>query len=155
MKYLNKKNRELLENIIKAIKESKIDFKNKRDVVNLYNLINKELEKDFTSYELNQLINNYEKNTKIMKFLKKLSNKYNKILYAGLQDYNFNNDSEVKKLCKNFSHISCNYVKSKVLDIAISKSKDWNGYWEFIDSENGKIKGLKFIDQDILDRVLA
>ena len=134
---MSKLDKELVNNILDNLKNKRINFKKKKDIIKTYENLNKYI-----------LSNN--KSLKVSKFLKNLANEYNNILYRDLCKYNFKDNTDLKDLCNRSKIRGFKKVKSGLLDIAQKKLNKWEGLWSFCNYKKGRILNIKLIDPDIL-----
>ena len=133
---------------------SKIDSKqlNYNEYINIYNIINKKLDKENISiYDINNfLLKENKKNEKIHKFIKHKNKKIIIEAYkSDLWKENINNLNQISKLNK--KKIEQNYINL----FKIKYSKNWNGYWTSINiNSRGRIININTIDIDDINYII-
>jgi len=145
--------KELVNDIINILKNKRVNFNKKKDVIRTYETINKSIiSKGFSPYDINNLLNN-QKSLKVSVFLKTLANEYNKILYKDLCKFNFKDNESLKDICNRSKIRGYKKIKTGIIDIAKDNINKWEGFWSFCDYKKGKINDIKFIDPDILKKL--
>lgn len=145
--------KELVNDIITILKNKRVNFNKKKDVIRTYETINKSIiSKGFSPYDINNLVNK-QKNLKVSVFLKTLANEYNKILYKDLCKFNFKDNDSLKDICNRSKIRGYKKIKTGIIDIAKDNIDKWEGFWSFCDYKKGKINDIKFIDPDILKKL--
>tara|TARA_A100001015_G_C15005664_1_gene720540 strand:- start:1223 stop:1729 length:507 start_codon:yes stop_codon:yes gene_type:complete len=99
-------------------------------------------------YDINKLINYYDKNNKLIDLLKKISSLRNKYFVVRSQ-----NTILWKNNIDNLKNYFKKYKKSKIEEAFINLLKkykyDWNGLWTIFDiDKNNNIKNINVFDQD-------
>ena len=100
------------------------------------------------SYDINKLINFYDKKNKLIDLLKKISSLRNKYIVVNSQKTQLWKDN-INNLKNKFKK----YNKAKIEDAFIHLLKkykyDWNGLWTIFDiDKNGNIKNINVFDHD-------
>ena len=133
---------------------SKIDSKqlNYNEYINIYNIINKKLDKENISiYDINKfLLKENKKNKNFHKFIKHKNKKIIIEAYkSDLWKENINNLNQISKLNK--KKIEQNYINL----FKIKYSKNWNGYWTSINiNSRGRIININTIDIDDINYII-
>ena len=147
--FLEKVTKILDESIIKKIASNNINFE---DINNLHNEIETLGETlNCSSYDINKMINYYEKSNVVIDILKKISSTRNKLIVYFAQnsilwEKNLNDiKSKLLKL-KNIDK-STEDIEKKFVKILKKYKYDWDGLWSIIDiSKSGKIKNICLFD---------
>lgn len=137
-------NKALLENILR----NELSYE---EVFKLHNYIDSIAEKyNCNSYDINKLINFYDKNNKLIDLLKKIASLRNKYIVVKSQKTDLwkNNIDNLKSKFKKYSKTNIEQAFFKLL----KKYKyDWNGLWTIFDiDKNGNIKNINIFDLDDL-----
>jgi hypothetical protein len=153
MNHLKLEERKLIYLITDKLKNRKLNFSKKKDVIKTYDRLNKIiLSEGYSAYDINTLITS-NNNIKLVNFLQDLTKEYNKILYNNLSDFNFKENTEVKEFCSRCKIRGFKKVREKLLKIAKSNINKWDGFWSFSDYKKGKIYNIKLIDPDIINKL--
>ena len=102
------------------------------------------------SYDINRLINFYDKNNKLIDLLKKISSLRNKFIVVNSQKTDLwkNNIDNLKKKFKKYSKIK---IEEAFVQLLKKYKYDWNGLWTIFDiDKNGNIKNINIFDIDDL-----
>lgn len=137
-------NKTLVENILK----NELSY---QEVLKLHNYIDSIAEKyNCNSYDINKLINFYDKDNKLVDLLKKISSLRNKYIVVKSQKTDLwkNNIDNLKNKFKKYNKTNIEQAFVKLL----KKYKyDWNGLWTIFDiDKNGDIKNINIFDLDDL-----
>jgi len=137
-------NKSLLENILR----NELSYE---EVFKLHNYIDSIAEKyNCNSYDINKLINFYDKNNKLIDLLKKIASLRNKYIVVKSQKTDLwkNNIDNLKSKFKKYNKTNIEQAFVKLL----KKYKyDWNGLWTIFDiDKNGNIKNINIFDLDDL-----
>ena len=132
----------LLENILK----NKLSYE---EVNKLHNKIETiALKYNCNSYDINKLINFYDKKNKLMDLLKKISSIRNKYIVVKSQKmqlwkYNINN------LKNKFKKYNKSQIEEAFIKLLKKYKYNWNGFWTIFDiDKNGNIKNINVFDHD-------
>lgn len=137
-------NKTLVENILR----NELSYE---EVLKLHNYIDSIAEKyNCNSYDINKLINFYDKDNKLVDLLKKISSLRNKLIVVKSQKTDLwkNNINNLKNKFKKYNKTNIEKAFVKLL----KKYKyDWNGLWTIFDiDKNGDIKNINIFDLDDL-----
>lgn len=137
-------NKTLVENILK----NELSYE---EVLKLHNYIDNIAEKyNCNSYDINKLINFYDKDNKLIDLLKKIASLRNKYIVVKSQKTDLwkNNIDNLKNKFKKYNKTNIEQAFFKLL----KKYKyDWNGLWTIFDiDKNGNIKNINIFDLDDL-----
>lgn len=137
-------NKTLVENILK----NELSY---QEVLKLHNYIDSIAEKyNCNSYDINKLINFYDKDNKLVDLLKKISSLRNKYIVVKSQKTDLwkHNIDILKNKFKKYNKTNIEQAFVKLL----KKYKyDWNGLWTIFDiDKNGDIKNINIFDLDDL-----
>ena len=137
-------NKTLVENILK----NELSY---QEVLKLHNYIDSIAEKyNCNSYDINKLINFYDKDNKLVDLLKKISSLRNKYIVVKSQKTDLwkHNIDNLKNKFKKYNKTNIEQAFIKLL----KKYKyDWNGLWTIFDiDKNGDIKNINIFDLDDL-----
>ena len=137
------------QNIIKNIANSEIGFED----INSLHLQIEELGESFncSSYDINKMINYYDKENFIIEILKKISSTRNKLIvyYAKNSNLWLENLNEIKLKLKKVREIEqdLNNIENAFIKILKKYKYDWDGLWSMIEiSKKGKIKNICIFD---------
>lgn len=137
------------QNIIKNIANSEIGFED----INSLHLQIEELGESFncSSYDINKMINYYDKENFIIEILKKISSTRNKLIvyYAKNSNLWLENLNEIKLKLKKVREIEqdLNNIENAFIKILKKYKYDWDGLWSMIEiSKKGKIKNICVFD---------
>jgi len=124
------------------------------EVLVLYNKI-EELcsNNNCNSYDLNKMINYYDKKNSIIEILKRIACLRNKyiVYYAKKSEYWDNNLNDIKIRIKKIlgKDISTNTIEKYFVKILKKYKYDWDGLWAIIDvNKKGSIKNINLFDLD-------
>ncbi len=121
------------------------------EILKLHNYIDSIAEKyNCNSYDINKLINFYDKNNKLIDLLKKISSLRNKFIVVNSQKTDLwkNNIDNLKKKFKKYSKIK---IEEAFVQLLKKYKYDWNGLWTIFDiDKNGNIKNINIFDIDDL-----
>ena len=137
--------------ILKELASNNISYK---DILKLHNAIEKIcIENNCNSYDLNKMINYYDKQNSIIEILKKISSLRNKyiVYYAKKSDLWNQNLNEIKNKYKKISGKNINLDKIEHAFVKILKKYkyDWDGLWSMIEiTKNGNILKVNLFDID-------
>ena len=139
--------REILENLA----SSNLSY---NDVLVLYNKVEEICNNNnCNSYDLNKMINYYDKKNSIVDILKRiacLKNKYI-VYYAKKSEYWDNNLNNIKLRVKKIieKDVSLNTIERYFVKILKKYKYDWDGLWAIIDvNKKGLIKNINLFDLD-------
>ncbi len=139
--------REILENLA----NNNLTFK---EILTLYNKIeNFCSENNCNSYDLNKMINYYDKKNSIIEILKRITCLRNKyiVYYAKKSEFWNTNLNDIKTRVKKITEkdISLNKIEYFFVKILKKYKYDWDGLWAIIDvNKNGSIKNINLFDLD-------
>jgi len=121
------------------------------EILKLHNYIDSIAEKyNCNSYDINKLINFYDKNNKLIDLLKKISSLRNKFIVVNSQKTDLwkNNIDNLKKKFKKYSKIK---IEEAFVQLLKKYKYDWNGLWTIFDiDKSGNIKNINIFDIDDL-----
>jgi len=122
------------------------------EILELHNYIDSIAEKyNCNSYDINKLINFYDKNNKLIDLLKKISSLRNKFIVVNSQKTDLwkNNINNLKKKFKKYSKIK---IEEAFIQLLKKYKYDWNGLWTIFDiDKKGNIKNINIFDIDDLE----
>jgi len=139
--------REILENLANnnlSYNETLVLY-NKIDELCIHNNCN--------SYDLNKMINYYDKKNSIIEILKRIACLRNKyiVYHAKKTDYWNNNLNDIKFRVKKIigKDVSLNTIEKYFVKILKKYKYDWDGLWSMIDvNKKGTIKNINLFDLD-------
>lgn len=137
-------NKTLVENIIK----NKLSY---QEILKLHDYINSIAEKyNCNSYDINKLINFYDKDNKLVDLLKKISSLRNKYIVINSQKTDLWKNN-INNLKNKFNKFSKNNIEKAFVKLLKKYKYDWNGLWTIFDiDKNGNIKNISIFDLDDL-----
>ena len=105
------------------------------------------------SYDLNKMINYYDKKNSIVEILRRIASLRNKyiVYYAKKTEYWNNNLNDIKMRVKKIigKDISLNTIERYFVKILKKYKYDWDGLWSIIDvNKKGTIKNINLFDLD-------
>lgn len=135
-------NTNLLENILKNTLKY-------NEVLTLHNNIEMIAHKyDCNSYDINKLINFYDKDNKLVDLLKKISSLRNKYIVVNSQkgDLWKNNITKLKNKFKKHNKLA---IENAFMKLLKKYKYNWDGLWTIFDiDKNGNIKNINLFDLD-------
>ena len=135
------------------LKNRRLNFSKKNDVIKTYERLNRIiLSNGYSAYDINKLIES-DNNIKVIEFLKFLTKEYNQLLFNDLIKFNFKEDNTFKEFCSRCKIRGFKKVRDKLLKIAKTNINKWEGFWSFSDYKKGKINNIKLIDPDIISKL--
>ncbi len=142
--------------ILKLVNEN-INF---REISNLHNNIEQLCENEnLNSYDLNKLINYYDKKNTVIEILRKIASVRNKFIvkYAYKNDLwkqNLNNIKNKINIIKG-KNINTNIIEKGYIKLLKKYKYDWDGLWSMIDfDKRGNIKSIGIFDTDDFETLI-
>ena len=136
---------------LQELASNKLSYKN---LMKLYNKIEGLCtDNNCNTYDLNKMINYYDKKNSMIEILKKIATLRNKyiVYYAQKSDLWNKNLIDIKNKYKklNNKNIDIGRVEYAFVKILKNYKYDWDGLWAIIDVEkNGNIKNVSLFDVD-------
>lgn len=138
-------------NNIKELANNNITYK---DLMKIYNKIEDLcIENNCNAYDLNKMINYYNKKNSMIEIFKKIATLRNKyiVYYAKKSDLWNINLNDIKNKNKKLNNKNLDIGKIEVAFVQILKNYkyDWDGLWAIIDvDKNGNTKNISLFDVD-------
>ena len=141
---------------VKKIARNEINYK---ETIIIYNNINKLMkELDCNSYDMDNILKNYDKKNTMVDILKKFINIRNKqiAVKASKSDLWKNNLKQlISRSRTNFKDkISLDLMEKAYINLLQDYKNNWKGYWTSMDLDNkGDIRSINIFDRDDYDKI--
>jgi len=144
--------------LLEELANNKISYK---DLSKTYKKIEKLCDQNnCNTYDLNKMINYYDKKNSVIEILKKIATLRNKyiVYYAqksNLWNKNLNDiKSKFKKI--NNKNITLDKVENAFVKVLKSYKYDWDGLWSIIEvDKNGNTKNVSLFDVDDYEKIFT
>tara|TARA_Y100000589_G_C26800805_1_gene485664 strand:- start:51 stop:635 length:585 start_codon:yes stop_codon:yes gene_type:complete len=141
---------------IKNIAKNSISYESSTKIYNDINKIMNEL--DCNSYDMDNILKNYNKKNTMVEILKKFVNVRNKQIAVNASKtgyWNENLKELVSRTKGNFKDkISLDLMEKAYINLLQDYKNDWKGYWTSMNLDKmGKVKSINIFDTDDYDKI--